>query len=127
MEPAVVVLSKFPVAMPEIFNAVVEAVPTTERLPLTDEDADERKPVRVERPETESVEESVVAPAVSAPNVAPPTALSWPLTVVEPVTASAVVVAPAKVAPPLNAMLVVVALPGKRYPMVLVMTPVVEL
>ena len=50
-------------------------------------------------------EESVVAPAVTEPKVAPPVALNWPVTVVEPVTASAddvadVKVAPAKVARP---------------------------
>ena len=37
--------------------------------------------------------ESVVAPAVSEPRVAPPTALSWPAIVVEPVTESTLVVA----------------------------------
>ena len=51
-----------PAAIDEIVRLVVEAVPTTERLPLTEEDADERKPVSVERPLTLSVEVAVIAP-----------------------------------------------------------------
>jgi len=45
-------------------------------------------------------EESVVAPAVREPRVAPPVALNWPETVVEPLIASAVPVALAKLKPP---------------------------
>ncbi len=62
---------------------------------------------------------AVEALPVSAPTtpplalIAPPT-LSTEEMVVEPVTANAVVVAPAKVAPPLKAMLVVVAFDGNR-------------
>ena len=52
---------------------------------------------------------------VTEPKVAPPTALSWPEIVVEPVTASEVEVAPAKVAPPLNATCVEVAPLGNGY------------
>ena len=47
--------------------------------------------------------------------------------VVDPVTASAVEVAPTAVSPPLNASCVVVALPTNGYRMVLVITPVEEL
>jgi len=39
-------------------------------------------------------DESVEAPAVSEPRVAPPVALNWPVIVVEPVTAKEVEVAP---------------------------------
>jgi len=45
-------------------------------------------------------EESVVAPAVREPRVAPPVALNWPETVVEPVTARLVDVAPLSDVPP---------------------------
>jgi hypothetical protein len=52
---------------------------------------------------------------VALPKDAPPKALSWLEMVVDPVTASAVEVAPTKVAPPLNASGEVVALAMKGY------------
>ncbi len=51
--------------------------------------------------------------------IMPPVALSTPLIVVEPVTASAVVVAPIAVSPPLNERAVVVAFKGNGYANVL--------
>ena len=56
-------------------------------------------PFATVRADVNESEEAVMAPAVREPRVAPPTALSWELIVVEPVTARAVVVAEEKVAP----------------------------
>jgi len=54
-------------------------------------------------PEIVSAVVDAVPEMLALPNCAPPTALSWPAMVEEPVTASAVDVAPTAVSPPLNA------------------------
>src|SRR5579863_9118079 len=69
----------------------------------------------VARPDVLRVESEARPVAESVPNDAPPKALSCEVIVVEPVTASAVVVAPTAVSPPLKPSCVEVALPGKRY------------
>ncbi len=86
-------------------------------------------PKLVEVAEVRSVLPVSVVDAMTAERLAlnwPPT-LSTLETVEEPVTASAVVVAPTAVRPPEKAIWVVVAFEGNGYPIVLVITPVVEL
>lgn len=69
-----------------------------------------------------------VPPTVTAPKVAPPTAFKTPATVVDAETAKEPLeVALEAVSPPLKAICVEVAFEGKRYPIVLVITPVTEL